>query len=76
MLIPTEADMISAYSIQTGFRLDPFNSIYYSVSRRGIDYIISRDSDLMAIVNQAERKRLALTPETFLEEIVKQDVAT
>jgi len=49
VLIPTEADMISAYSIQTVYALYPFNSIYYSISRRRIDYIISRDSDFISI---------------------------
>lgn len=73
MLIPTEADMISAYSIQTVFRLDPFNSIYYSISRRRIDRIVSRDSDFIDIVNEAEKKRLGLTPEAFLKEATKQD---
>lgn len=73
VLIPTEADMISAYSIQTVSSLDPFNSIYHAISRRRIDHIISRDSDFIAVVNEAEKKRVALTPETFLKEIMKQD---
>ena len=60
VLIPTEADMISAYSIQTVFSLDPFNSIYYSISKRRIDYIVSRDSDFISIVNEAEKKTVAL----------------
>jgi len=72
VLIPTEADMISAYSIQTVFSLDPFNSIYYSISRRRIDHIISRDLDFISIVNEAEKKTLALTPEKFLKEVMKQ----
>ncbi|RLG95488.1 hypothetical protein DRO37_02160 [Candidatus Bathyarchaeota archaeon] len=72
VLIPTEADMISAYSIQTAFALDPFNSIYYSISRRRIDYIISRDSDFISIVNTAEKKPVAFTPERFLKDVMKQ----
>lgn len=56
VLIPTEADMISAYSIQTVSSLDPFNSIYHAISRRRIDHIISRDSDFIAVVNEAEKK--------------------
>ena len=72
VLIPTEADMISAYSIQTVFALDPFNSIYYSISRRRIDYIISRDSDFISIVNSAEKRPAAFTPERFLKDVIKQ----
>ena len=72
VLIPTEADMISAYSIQTVFALDPFNSIYYSISRRRIDYIISRDSDFISIVNNAEKRLVAFTPERFLKDVMKQ----
>ena len=72
VLIPTEADMISAYSIQTVFALDPFNSIYYSISRRRIDYIISRDSDFISIVNSTEKKLVAFTPEKFLKDVMKQ----
>ena len=72
VLIPTEADMISAYSIQTVFALDPFNSIYYSISRRRIDYIISRDSDFISIVNSAEKRLVAFTPERFLKDVMKQ----
>jgi len=71
VLIPTEADMISAYSIQTVFSLDPFNSIYYSISKRRIDYIVSRDSDFISIVNEAEKKTVALTPEMFLKDMLK-----
>lgn len=40
ILIPTETDMISAYNLQTVLSLDPFNSIYYAISRKNIDYII------------------------------------
>jgi len=72
VLIPTEADMISAYSIQTVFALDPFNSIYYSISRKRIDYIISRDSDFISIVNSTEKKLVAFTPEKFLKDVMKQ----
>ena len=72
VLIPTEADMISAYSIQTVFALDPFNSIYYSMSRKRIDYIISRDSDFISIVNSTEKKLVAFTPEKFLKDVMKQ----
>jgi len=72
VLIPTEADMISAYSIQTVFALDPFNSIYYSISRRRIDYIIPRDSDFISIVNNAEKRLVAFTPERFLKDVMKQ----
>ena len=72
VLIPTEADIISAYTIQTTFNLDPFNSIYYAISRRRMDHIISRDTEFIEAVNEAERKRLALTPEVFLEEIMRQ----
>ena len=72
VLIPTEADMITAYSIQTVYALDPFNSIYYSISRRRIDYIISRDSDFISIVNSAEKKPVAFTPEKFLKDMMKQ----
>jgi len=32
VLIPTEGDVISAYSIQSVSNLDPFNSIYFAVS--------------------------------------------
>ena len=71
VLIPTEADMISAYSIQTVFSLDPFNSIYYSISKKRIDYIISRDSNFISIINEAEKKAVALTPETFLKDVMK-----
>ena len=71
VLIPTEADMISAYSIQTVFSLDPFNSIYYSISKRRIDYIVSRDSDFISIVNEAEKKTVAFTPEMFLKDMLK-----
>gem|GEM_PF-3482769 len=73
VLIPTEADMISAYSTQTDFSLDPFDSIYYSISRKRIDHVVSGDSDFIDTVNEAEKKRLVLTPEAFLKEIVKQD---
>lgn len=73
VLIPTEADMISAYNIQAVLSLDPFNSIYHAMSRGRIDHIISRDSDLISAVNEAESKRVVLTPETFLKEIMKQD---
>jgi len=72
VLIPTEADMISAYSIQTVFALDPFNSIYYSMSRKRIDYIIPRDSDFISIVNSAEKRLVAFTPERFLKDVMKQ----
>ncbi|PDM26680.1 hypothetical protein CP083_02710 [Candidatus Bathyarchaeota archaeon B24-2] len=72
VLIPTEADMISAYSIQTVFALDPFNSIYYSMSRKRIDYIISRDSDFISIVNSTEKKLVAFTPEKFLKDVMKK----
>ncbi|MEM2145196.1 MAG: hypothetical protein QW279_07540, partial [Candidatus Jordarchaeaceae archaeon] len=62
----------SAYSLQTAFALDPFNSIYFATSRmRRINYIISRDSDFIDIVNKAEKKKLALTPEAFLKETAK-----
>ena len=67
VLIPTEADIISAYTIQTTFNLDPFNSIYYAISRRRMDHIISRDTEFIEAVNAAERKRLALTPEVLEE---------
>ena len=75
VLIPTEADMISAYNLQSVFSLDPFNSIYYAISRKrmSIDYIISRDSDFIATVNEAEKIRVAFAPETFLKDIMKQD---
>jgi len=73
VLIPTEGDVISAYTIQTAFNLDPFDSIYYAISKRRIDHIISRDSDFIDIVNEGEKKRLALTPEAFLKEITKKD---
>jgi len=72
VLIPTEADVISAYSIQSAFNLDPFNSIYFAISRMRIDYIISRDSDFIKVVNQAEEKRAALKPEVFLKQIMRQ----
>ncbi len=42
VLIPTESDMISAYSPQTTLKLDPFNSIYFAICRiRRVNYIVS-----------------------------------
>mgnify|MGYP000722277657 CR=1 FL=1 len=72
VLIPTEADIISAYNLQTVFKLDPFDSIYHAASRNRVDYIITRDSEFIEIVNSAENRRFAMTPEEFLE-LVEQE---
>lgn len=73
VLIPTEADMISAYTIQTTFNLDPFNSIYFAISRLRGSQIISRDSNFIKVVNEAEKKQTALRPEGFLREVAEQN---
>jgi len=73
VLIPTESDMISAYNLQTVFRLDPFDSIYYAASRNRVDYIITRELEFVKIVNSAEnRKFAAVTPEEFLNNVEKK----
>ena len=49
VLIPTESDMISAYNLQTVFRLDP---------RNRVDYIITRELEFVKIVNSAEKQKI------------------
>ncbi len=67
VLIPTEADMIAAYNLQTVFRLDPFDSIYFAMARNKVDHLITRDADFIEIVNSDESRNFAMTPEQFVE---------
>ncbi len=73
ILIPTEADMIAAYNLQTVFRLDPFDSIYFSIARNKADHLITRDVDFIEIVNSAENRNFAMTPEQFVEFVEKSE---
>ncbi len=73
ILIPTEADMIAAYNLQTVFRLDPFDSIYFAMARNKVDHLITRDADFIKIVNSAENRDFAMTPEQFVEFVEKSE---
>ena len=59
-------------NLQTVFRLDPFDSIYYAASRNRVDYIITRELEFVKIVNSAENRKFAVTPEEFLKIVEKK----
>jgi predicted nucleic acid-binding protein len=65
--VPGESDIISAYNLQNVFSLDPFNSIYFAIFRKTADYLVSRDKLFIDLVNKAEGKPVAFTPESFPE---------
>jgi len=69
VLVPTEADVIVAYNLQSTFLLGPFDALYYAMMRTTADFLVSRDRDLLAAVNQAERREVALTPEDLLQRV-------
>ncbi len=73
VLIPTEADIIAAYNLQTLFRLDPFDSMYFAITRNKVDHIITRDAEFIEIVNSAENRNFAMTPEQFVEFLEKSE---
>jgi predicted nucleic acid-binding protein len=69
LLVPDESDIISAYNLQTLFNLDPFDALYFAVLKKTADCIISRDEEFIKLINKAERKEIAFTPEKFLKEL-------
>ena len=73
ILIPTESDMIAAYNLQTVFRLDPFDSVYFAMARNKVDHLITRDAEFIEIVNSAENRNFAMTPEQFVESVKKSE---
>lgn len=73
ILIPAESDMIAAYYLQTLFRLDHFDSIYFAIARNKVDHLITRDADFIEIVNSAENRDFAMTPEQFVEFMEKSE---
>jgi len=67
--VPDESDVIAGYNLQTVFPLDPFDSIYFAICRKATDYLISRDRAFINLINKAENKPVAFTPESFLEKV-------
>lgn len=67
--VPTDADIITAYNLQSRFPLGPFGAIYYAIAHGTVDYLVSRDKALIATVNQAESRSMALSPEDLLKKL-------
>ncbi len=69
VLVPTDADLIAAYNLQRLYPLGPFDALYYAIVRSAADFLISRDQALLAAVNKAEQRQIALSPEDFLKKV-------
>jgi len=68
-IIPDESDVIAGFNLQTLYRLDPFDALYFAIIKGTESCIISRDKVFIEIVNKAEIEKTAYTPEEFLEKV-------
>ena len=46
--------------------LDPFDAVYFAVVRRTGSFLISRDRRFIEMVNEAVGRKIAFSPEDFL----------
>ena len=67
IIIPDGFDITSGFNLQSVYMLDPFDAVYFAVVRRTGSLLISRDRRFIEIVNEAEGREIAFSPEDFLD---------
>ncbi|MEF8836157.1 MAG: type II toxin-antitoxin system VapC family toxin [Candidatus Thermoplasmatota archaeon] len=68
--IPDNMDLLGAENLQREYPLDPFDSVYFSLSQENeIDVILTRDKEFQEIIDESGAEIKAMEPETFLEKV-------
>jgi predicted nucleic acid-binding protein len=66
--IPDSMDIIEANKMQSEMPLDPFDSLYLSMTETlSADFILTRDQDFQKIIKDSDTDTRALEPEEFVE---------